>query len=76
MIMPNKNIKLSYSLLGIGSILLTNLSRPKTVSTIWENVKKYDEVNNFEKFVLAMDLLFSLNLIIFDDGLIRRIKND
>ena len=76
MIIPDKNIKLSYSLLGIGSILLTNLSRAKTVSTIWENVKKYDEVNNFEKFVLAMDLLFSLNLITFDNGLIRRVKND
>lgn len=76
MIMPDKNIRLSYSLLGVGSLLLKNLSRPKSVSALWDSLKKYNEINSFEKFVLSLDVLFSLNLIILDDGLLRRIKND
>ncbi len=75
MIIPNKNIKLSYSLIGVGSILLNELSRAKTVSALWEKVKKHNEVNNFEKFILTMDLLFSLNLITLENGLIRRAEN-
>lgn len=76
MIMPDKNIKLSYSIFGIGSIILNSLYRSKTISSLWEEVKKYKEINNFEKFVLALDFLFSLNLINLDNGLIRRVKND
>lgn len=75
MILPNKNIKLSYSLIGIGSILLNELSRAKTLNALWEKVKKYNEVNNFEKFILTLDLLFILNLITQENGLIRRVEN-
>lgn len=73
MILPDKNITLSNSLLGIGSKILTELAVPQTVSSLWEKVRrKYSEIKTFEKFVLTIDLLFALGLIEFDEGIIRR----
>ncbi len=68
MILPNKKIKLSYSLLGTGSIIITNLTSSHTVSSLWEKVKGFSEINNYEKFILTLDLLFSLDLIKLSRG--------
>lgn len=73
MILPDKNITLSNSLLGIGSKILTELAVPQTVSSLWEKVRrKYSEIKTFEKFVLTVDLLFALGLIEFDEGIVKR----
>lgn len=72
MILPNKNIKLENSLMGIGFIILRNLNRPSTISSIWERVKNENSVSSFEKFVLALDFLFTVGVVDFQDGLIRK----
>ncbi len=72
MILPDRDILLSHSLLGMGAILLEKLKSPQTVSSLWEKIRKYDEINSYEKYILTLDLLFILNLIEFRKGLLRK----
>jgi hypothetical protein len=69
MIMPNKNRTLSNSLIGMGSDLLMALEVPQTVSSLWEKARNYETIKTFERFILALDLLYTLDLIIYDEGL-------
>ena len=43
-ILPDKSITLRYSLLGAGSKILAALKSPKTVSSLRDKVKKYEEL--------------------------------
>jgi hypothetical protein len=72
MILPNKHLSISKCLLGSGAKVIEELKTPATVSSLWEKVKKFPEIQTFEKFVLTLSLLYSLNVIAFSDGLIRR----
>jgi hypothetical protein len=74
MILPDKNISMSHSLLGMGSKVITELHVPQTVSSLWEKVRIHEEIRTFEKYVLTLDLLFALGLIELDGGIIRRRK--
>lgn len=69
MILPNKNIILSNSLLGLGTIILKKLNHKETVSSLWSKTRG-GKINTFEKFVLVLDFLYSLNLIKITDSLI------
>ncbi len=70
MILPDKNIILQYSILGSGSIILKELRTPETVSSLWEKLKNKREIQSFEKFVLTLDFLFTVNIIEFQNGLL------
>ncbi|HEY4800302.1 MAG TPA: ABC-three component system middle component 6 [Bacteroidia bacterium] len=70
MILPNKNIILQYSILGSGSIVLKELLKPETVSSLWEKLKDKREIQSFEKFVLTLDFLYSINALEINNGLI------
>jgi hypothetical protein len=73
MILPNKNIKLNNSLLGLGAILLPSLQFPTTVSELWTRVKDYpSQTISFEKFILTLDFLYVIGLIELSEGLIKR----
>lgn len=63
MILPNKNIGLSDSLLGLGASILNDFEMNQTLSSLWERVKNSKDEINFEKFVLVIDFLFMLDLI-------------
>ena len=63
MILPNKYLREHEALIGVGSVLLKQLSAEKTLSSLWEEVKEISNVGNFERFVLGLDLLFVLGLI-------------
>ena len=76
MIKPNKTIKLSYSIIGVGALILPRLTYPQSVSALWNKLKKYKEITSFEKFVLTLDFLYMFNFIKFYKGLIMRVKND
>lgn len=76
MILPDKSITLSYSLVGIGSHILNELTISQTISSLWERVKNHEEINTFEKFVLSLDFLYTIGLIELKDGIVRRIKYD
>lgn len=74
MILPTKHIPPHLSLVGIGSSLLSLLERPLTVSTLWDRAKQQPDAPNFENFVLALDLLYALQAVELDGGLLRRSK--
>jgi hypothetical protein len=76
MILPDKSITLSYSLVGIGSYILNELATSQTISSLWERVKNHEEITTFEKFVLSLDFLYAIGLIDFKDGIVRRNKYD
>lgn len=76
MILPTKRISPSESLLGIGSILLRELTRPMTVNDLWEMTRENDAVETFHRFCLALDLLYAMGLIEYEAGRLRRQGND
>lgn len=76
MILPTKNIKLQYSLLNCGAIILDRLDDRDTVSAIWEKVSVEDALLNYDKFVYSMDFLFMIGAIEYSNGLIARCQDD
>lgn len=76
MILPTKNIKIQYSLLNCGAIILERLDDRDTVSAVWEKVSTEDALMNYDKFVLAMDFLYMIGAIEYKNGLIVRCQND
>lgn len=72
MILPSKHISQDYALLGVGAILLNEIDRPRTVTQLWESVRRVKTVGNFERFVLALDMLYIVGAVHLEDGLIAR----
>lgn len=74
MILPNKYITLSQSLIGISSIVLTALGDKKiTIEKLWDKVcKNYDKKElkklSYQKFLLTLDFMFITNMINCSDG--------
>lgn len=73
MILPDKNITLHYSIIGAGTKILMELNISQTISSLWEKVRNYDEINTFEKFVLTLDFLYTMGLIELEKGIIREV---
>lgn len=76
MILPDKNIKLEYSLLNCGALLLGEISEPQTISSLWDKAKKHQALANYEKFLLTLDYLYLISAIDMKNGLIVRCKDD
>lgn len=78
MILPTKRITQDRSLIVIGSDILCLLDEaPKTVSRIWTEFKELRDDNAssvipYDWFVMALDLLFMLDAISMEKGLVRR----
>jgi hypothetical protein len=77
MILPSKHLPHDRALLTVGARVLQHLSQPKTISALWEellrqNVAKRNAVSplRYDGFVLALDLLFLMGAIKFQDGLL------
>ena len=76
MILPDKNIKLEYSLLGCGATLLAEITEPQTISLLWDKLKNNVTLGSYEKFLLTLDYLYMINAITLKNGMIMRCKND
>jgi len=76
MIMPNKNIRLEYSLLNCGAIVLEELHDRDTISSLWGKSRTKEALVSYEKFILTLDYLYLIGAIKLEDGLIARCKND
>lgn len=74
MILPTKHISPSNSLLGVGAVLLKQLERPYTITSLWEQTRQTPGMGSFERFSLALDLLYAIGSIDFDQGLLRRVE--
>lgn len=78
MILPTKHLSQGRALLTLGGSLLKNMSHPKTVSALWEDVTQKNSPEGtqiamrYERFVLALDLLFIMGAVEIRDGLLYR----
>lgn len=72
MIMPTKHIPAEQSLLGAGAVVFSELSQPRTVTALWEAVRDSRSVGTFERFVLAVTMLYVLRVVRFEAGVIIR----
>ena len=74
MILPTKHIPAEQSFIGLGAVLLQHLELSQSVSGLWEHVRGVASIGTFERFVVAMDMLFILGLIDFKDGKIQKVQ--
>jgi hypothetical protein len=44
----------------------------QTITRLWESVSTYPEIGTFERFVLALDLLYLIGVVDMRDGLLLR----
>lgn len=73
MILPTKHVSARHSLLGVGGLLVGQLEHAKTVSALWDRLRREPSVRTFERFVLALDLLYALGVIDYSEGLVRKV---
>ena len=75
MILPSKHLSQDRALLSVGANILQHLQMPKTVSAIWEELSKTTcktamPTISYNSFILALDLLYSMNAIEMEDGVL------
>lgn len=68
--LPDKTIKTSFSLLGVGALLLQKASATETVSSLWEKVKKEDTVTSYEKYIRGLVFLYTIGAISYERGIL------
>ena len=72
MILPTKGMASERALLSIGADVLRRLERPKTVSLLWDGIRDRQSsllgTVSYDWFLLALDLLYLLGAIDFQDG--------
>jgi hypothetical protein len=74
-ILPTKNISPDRALLTLAGKVFDGLASARTVSSAWDEFRMQHEARPvaYAFFILAIDLLFLMQLVSFDDdGLIRR----
>ncbi len=77
MILPTKHIPTERSLLGVGAEILALLVEERTVSDAWDAYRTgrgaADGIATvpYDWFILALDLLFALDAVRFDRGVLR-----
>lgn len=74
MILPTKHITMNRCLLGVGAIVLEHLKRPQTVTRLWTSVRSHPDVVTFDRFILALDLLYLMGAVDTEGRLLQRVK--
>jgi len=74
MILPTKHLELDKSLLAIGGVILNTLPRPRTVTSVWEEVRRHEGDLSFESFSLAMTFLYTIGAVEMADEMIRSVR--
>ena len=78
MILPTKRIAQDRALSAIGGQILAHLSEPKTVSRLWDEIKRARNPRHgfapvsFDWFVLSLSFLYVVKAIELDRGKIQR----
>lgn len=73
MILPTKYLPVSRCLLNVSSVMLQCLDKPKTLSELWNDSSNlYDDLI-FERFILAIDLLYIMGTVEMCNGFIRKV---
>jgi hypothetical protein len=73
MLLPEKHIKISESIWGLGGILLRILEKPKTFDDLLYDYQKINDsklfpsIHSINEVVLALDLLYAIGAITKND---------
>lgn len=73
MLLPEKHIKISESIWGLGGILLKILEKPKTFDDLLNDYQKINDsklfpsIHSINEVVLALDLLYAIGAITKND---------
>ena len=73
-LLPDKHIPTKRSLVGIGSLLLERLETTSSVSSLWDEIKDEQTIGSFDNFVLALDYLYAIGAIDYEQGILTRTK--
>ena len=73
MILPTKHLQPERSLLSQGAFLLARLAQPQTVNALWTAARETPGVRSFDQFCLGLSFLFSIGLVVIEDGLVVRV---
>lgn len=74
MIMPSKYLREDEALIGVSATLLPLVEKSGNLSALWESAKKINAIGNFERFILALDLLYLLGLVDLHNNEIVRVQ--
>lgn len=74
MILPTKYVSTNECLLSAGAIILQHIREPTMLSALWEKIKSQPSIQTYERFVLALDMLYILKLIDINDSLLMRVE--
>jgi hypothetical protein len=80
MILPTKGVEPDRALLTVGAEVLRLLDYPKTLSRVWEELRRGREGSSaettltFDWFVLSLDLLYAVGAIEFTRGKLKKAK--
>lgn len=72
MILPTRHLTPEQSLLGVAAVVLSELHQtPRTVNELWEISRGNKYVGTFDRFVLALDLLFLMGCVDLAAGMLK-----
>ena len=75
MILPGKHLRQDRALLGVGAEILAELDEARSVSELWERVRRARNDAratpvSFDWFVLSLTFLYAISAVDFDEGII------
>jgi hypothetical protein len=71
-LLPNKTIKLEYSLLGVGAAILQVMSNGDTVTSLWDKARQKESINTFEKFISGLIMLNAIGVVYLKNGILTK----
>ncbi len=72
LLLPNKYMREQTTILAAGAAVLRELQRPRTISWLRDRLRSESSIPTMHRLALALDLLYALGLVEFEDGRIRR----
>ena len=80
MLMPDKHISFSESLLGLGGYIVSQIKSPKSVDALWKAyqadcaISVYPFRHSFDNLMLAILFLYTIGAISEENGMLRIAK--
>ena len=70
MLLPDKYVTVERSLLGQAAKILKQRGPDRTVSELWSSLVADDSSWTFDRFALALSLLFGLGVVALQNGIL------
>jgi hypothetical protein len=70
MLLPDKYVAVERSLLGQAANILKQREPDRTVSELWSTLVANDSTWTFDRFSLALSLLFGLGVVSIQNGIV------